>query len=88
MEAGSPSHLEIGEDGPDVFFKSHVNHPVSFVQSQVAAYIKTHHLLLQQVHQSSRGGDHHVDTAVTKRTPRGVRGKLNQRQCFKSTQQV
>lgn len=60
------SHLEIREDGPDVFFKTHVYHPVSFVQSQVATNVKTHHLFLQQVHQSSRSSNHHMDTTLTK----------------------
>lgn len=58
------SHLEIGEDGSDVFFKSHVNHPISLVQSQVPTDVQAHHLLLQQIHQSAGGSDHHVDTTV------------------------
>lgn len=60
---GEP-HFEIGEDGSDVFLKAHVNHPVSLIQSQVAADVQTHHLLLKQIHQSARGSDHHVDTTI------------------------
>lgn len=59
------SYLEIGEDGSDVFFEAHVNHPISLIQSQVAADVQTHHLLLQQVHQSAGSCDHHVDPTIT-----------------------
>lgn len=59
-------HLEVREDGSDVFFKTHIYHPVSFIQSQVATDVQTHHLLLQQVHQSSRCSNHHMDAALTK----------------------
>ena len=46
----SLADLEVGENGPDVLLKAHVNHPVSLVQRQVAADVQADHLLLQQVH--------------------------------------
>lgn len=63
MDAAGAAHLEIGENSSDVFFKAHVNHPVGLIQGQVAADVQAHHLLLEQVHQSARGGYHHVDAA-------------------------
>lgn len=58
------AHLKIREDGPDVLLKAHIDHPVSLVQSQVAADIQTHHLLIEQVHQTARCGHHHVHAAA------------------------
>lgn len=56
------AHLEVGENGSDVFLKAHVNHPIGLIQGQVAADVQTHHLLLEQIHQSAGGGNHHVDS--------------------------
>lgn len=59
-------YLKVREDSPNVLLKAHVNHPVSLIQSQIAADIQTHHLLVQQVHQSARSGHHHVHpTTIT-----------------------
>lgn len=62
--AGPAWYLEVGEDGADVSLKAHVNHPVGFIQRQVAANIQADHFLLQKIHQSSWGCHHHVHTTV------------------------
>lgn len=55
-------HLEVGEDGTDVTLKAHVDHAVSLIQGQVATDVQADHFLLEQIHEASRRGYHHVDT--------------------------
>lgn len=62
------NNLKVREDGPDVLLKTHVNHPVSFIQSQIPADIQTHHLLVQQIHESARSGHHHMNPAAVTQT--------------------
>lgn len=81
VDAAAAAHLEIGENSSDVFFKAHVNHPVGLIQGQVAADVQAHHLLLEQIHQSARGGYHHVDAANVGREKKQIQTE-NQRQHF------
>lgn len=67
-EAGV-GHLEVGEDGTDVALKAHVDHSVSLIQGQVATDVQTNHFLLQQIHEASRCGYHHVHTTENKKKP-------------------
>ena len=76
-------YLEIRENCSHILLKPHVNHPVSLIQSQVAADVQTHHLLLQQVHESAGGRHHHVDATETKKR----RFRLKQTVLLKGTVQ-
>lgn len=82
--SSAAAHLEVGENSSDVFLKAHVNHPVGLIQGQVAAYVQAHHLLLEEIHQSARGGYHHVDAAQVGREQKQNENK-NQQRHFSST---
>lgn len=84
VSTATAAHLEIGENSSDIFLKAHVNHPVGLVQGQVAADVQAHHLLLEQVHQSARGGHHHVDATQVGREKKQSHTE-NQQQHFGNT---
>ena len=59
------TYFEVREDGPDVFLKAHVNHSVCLVKHHVPADVQGEHLLVQHVHQTTRGGYHDVYTSTS-----------------------
>ena len=62
-------HLEEREDGADVVLEAHVHHPVGLVETEVAAHVQGHHLLVEHVHEAAGGGHHDVYPAVRRPLP-------------------
>ena len=52
------------KDLPDLGLEAHVQHPVRLVQAEVVAELEADLAPVEEVHQSARGGDQQVTSAV------------------------